>query len=70
MRRAELQYDPDVLETESNASRLLEVKPRTLQEWRRTGRGPRFVRISHRCVRYRRRDLIAFIEARLVGGAG
>ena len=38
---------------------------RTLQKWRRTGEGPKFVRISNRCVKYRRIDGREFSEARL-----
>lgn len=47
------------------AARVLGVEPATLEKWRRNGRGPRFVRYSHRCVRYRLRDLEAFQDARL-----
>jgi predicted DNA-binding transcriptional regulator AlpA len=39
---------------------------RALQNWRVRGGGPKFVRVSSRSVRYRRRDLIAWAEQRLV----
>lgn len=52
-------FDPDLHLPESAAAHLLGVTPRTLQAWRLRGGGPPFVRISLRCVRYRRRDLIA-----------
>lgn len=39
---------------------------RALQNWRVRGGGPKFVRISGRSIRYRRCDLNAWIEARLV----
>ena len=58
-------FDPDALETERKASDFLGVTTRALQKWRATGTGPQFVRISGRCIRYRRRDLIAWVEARL-----
>ena len=57
--------DPEALLTEVQAADLLQVTPRALQKWRATGTGPRYVRISCRCVRYRRRDLIAWTESRL-----
>lgn len=57
--------DPDSLLSEAQASELLGVTPRALQAWRQRGGGPQFVRVSSRCVRYRRRDLIAWAQARL-----
>lgn len=57
--------DPDSLLSEAQASESLGVTPRALQAWRQRGGGPLFIRISSRCVRYRRRDLLAFAEARL-----
>jgi predicted DNA-binding transcriptional regulator AlpA len=57
--------DPESLETEREAADFLGVTTRALQKWRVTGTGPSFVRISGRCVRYRRRDLVAWVEARL-----
>lgn len=50
---------------EKQAAEFLNLQPRTLQAWRLIGGGPAFVRISHRCVRYRLCDLEAWIEARL-----
>ena len=57
--------DPDVFLNESRAAELISVNPRTLQQWRLRGTGPKFVRISSRCVRYRYRDLMAWAEDRL-----
>jgi Helix-turn-helix domain len=57
--------DPDTLLSEAQSAEFLGVTPRALQAWRQRGGGPSFVRISSRCVRYRRRDLIAWAEARL-----
>lgn len=61
----QISVDPDALETEQSAAGFLGVTPRALQKWRITGTGPQFVRISGRCVRYRRRDLIVWAETRL-----
>ena len=57
--------DPESLLSEAQSADLLGVTPRALQAWRQRGGGPPFVRISSRCVRYRRRDLIGWAEARL-----
>ncbi len=51
---------------EATAAEFLDLKPRTLQDWRqRSSTGPPFVRISNRCVKYRRIDLRAWSEVRL-----
>jgi hypothetical protein len=57
-----LPVDPDVLLNERQAAILLGHPVRTLQAWRYRGGGPKFVKAS-RSVRYRRRDLLAWIEA-------
>ena len=44
---------------------FLNVTPRSLQKWRRTGEGPKYVRISGNCVKYRRVDGREFSVARL-----
>lgn len=56
---------PTVLLTEQAASKRLAVEARTLQQWRVTGSGPPFVRVSRRCVRYRISDLDAWIAERI-----
>jgi predicted DNA-binding transcriptional regulator AlpA len=66
--QAETQFSyRDLLLTESQAARLLGISVRTLQAWRVRGggSGPRYVRISSRCVRYRVPDLEEWIETRL-----
>ena len=44
---------------------FVDLTPRTLQALRQRGGGPRFCRLSSRCVKYRRIDLRAWSEARL-----
>jgi len=46
------------------AGEVLGFAPVTLQEWRREGKGPPFVRLG-RSVRYRRADLDAWAEKNL-----
>lgn len=49
---------------EMEAANLLGLSIRTLQNWRVRGGGPRFVRISSRCIRYRITDIEEWIAAR------
>jgi hypothetical protein len=51
---------------EPSAGRVLGVKANTLRKWRQLGIGPDYIRLSHRCVRYRREDLMRFLESRRV----
>lgn len=53
------------LMTERQAADYLQVTTRTTQAWRYRGGGPKFVRISSRCVRYRKTDLDAWIAERI-----
>ena len=50
---------------EKPAAAFLNLTARTLQGYRYKGGGPRFVRISGRCVKYRRIDLRGWTEERL-----
>ena len=57
--------DPDSLIRQEAAALILGVSPRCLENWRHRGGGPRWVQISSRCIRYRRSDLIQFIDERV-----
>ncbi len=57
--------DPERLLAEQEAADFIGVTRRALQQWRLTGTGPVYVKISARCVRYRRADLIKWAEERL-----
>jgi predicted DNA-binding transcriptional regulator AlpA len=60
--------DPDYLDrliTERDAADFLGYTMRALQNWRVRGGGPVFVKVSNRSIRYRRRDLVAWIESKL-----
>ena len=53
--------------SQSEAAEFLNIQPCTLEAWRqRGGFGPKFIRYSGRCVRYRLSDLQAWIAAREV----
>ena len=58
--------DIDSLLREELAADFLNLSVRTLQSWRLRRAGPPFVHVG-RAIRYRRRDLIAWIEANTVG---
>jgi len=69
VRRTATVADP-VLLTEDEAAQLLKIQPATLAPWRVKGRPilP-FVRVG-RCVRYRRQDILSFIEGHLANHTG
>lgn len=52
----------DELLTEAEAAALVRLKPATLRAWRSRGIEPPFVRMGSRAVRYRRQDLLDFID--------
>ena len=54
--------DNEALLNEVQAAQFLNLSIRTLQAWRLRSAGPRIVRAG-RAIRYRRRDLIAWIDA-------
>lgn len=55
--------DLESLIPEKKAAEFLGLSIKTLQKRRVTGGGPVYIRISSRCVRYRRIDLIAWANA-------
>jgi len=52
--------------TQREAALVLRLSERTLERWRVSGIGPRFVRLNH-SIRYRPEDLDAHVAARVVG---
>ncbi len=53
----------ELLISEFEVSKILGIKQRTLQQWRATGRGPSFVRLPPRIVRYRISEIDSWIKA-------
>ncbi len=47
---------------EKEAADYVRLTPRALQNYRYKGGGPAFIRISKRCIRYRKSDLDAWLE--------
>lgn len=50
---------------EADTAQFLKMSVRTLQGMRIRGGGPKLIRISHRAVRYRRCDLLEWVESKL-----
>ena len=62
-----LEDDPEFwhsLIDERAAADFLGLEPRTLQNWRQSGIGPEYIRISSRCVRYTRGRCKVFADDR------
>ena len=55
--------DAESLLDTRGAAASLSLSRRTLETWRWEGKGPRWIRFSLGAVRYRRADLIDFIQA-------
>ena len=55
----------ELLLTQQRVAELLSYSPRTLETWRATGRGPRFVRVSKTSVRYRMCDLEEWVAKKV-----
>ena len=56
--------DPNELLSQTEAAPLVGVAPRTLERKRWAGDGPPYIRISARCVRYRRGDVLTWVAER------
>ncbi|WP_296704356.1 helix-turn-helix transcriptional regulator [Thiocapsa sp. UBA6158] len=61
--------DPDEQLNTQEAAKLMTYKETTLVAWRREGKGPKFSRPGGRVVRYRRGDLVKWMEEQRGGGA-
>jgi excisionase family DNA binding protein len=53
--------DPDALMTQREAAALLRLSERTMERHRTAGTGPRYLALG-RAIRFRRRDVLDFIE--------
>jgi predicted DNA-binding transcriptional regulator AlpA len=60
-----ISQDPDALLNEHQVAEFCGLSVRTLQSWRLKGEGIRWVRCG-RAVRYRRRDIIDWMEKNTV----
>lgn len=53
----------DDLLNETEAAKALGVRRQTLSNWRWRGIGPRFHKVGQKLVRYRRADLLTFVDS-------
>jgi predicted DNA-binding transcriptional regulator AlpA len=58
-----MNWHPDQLLTSKDIRQAGGPPERTLERWRATGDGPRYVRIGPKIVRYRAADYLAWLEA-------
>jgi predicted DNA-binding transcriptional regulator AlpA len=61
-----VQASPARLLSPKEASEFLGVPENTLAQWRSQRRGPVFIKLEERMVRYRMVDLDSYISARIV----
>ena len=57
--------DSYALMNEVAAAAFCNLTRRAMQNFRLTGVGPQFVRISSRCIKYRKKDLISWQERKI-----
>ena len=50
--------------TQGQVACLVGVSEKAMEGWRYKGGGPPYIRISSRCIRYRRADLEAWLDSR------
>lgn len=55
----------ELLLTTEQTAWVLGLKKRTLERWRIEGCGPKYLRLSARCIRYRQSDLDAWLDGRV-----
>lgn len=63
-REIDLRHEERLL-GQKEAAYILGISPRSLEAWRCKGGGPKFIRYSNRCIRYRRTDLEDWLQLRI-----
>ena len=56
--------NPDELLSTVAVASWLGISPPRLESWRSMGLGPIFIKVSHRCIRYSRRDVLSWLQER------
>jgi predicted DNA-binding transcriptional regulator AlpA len=56
----------DEMLKEPEGAGLAGLAANTFRKYRQLGLGPAYIRISARCIRYRRSDILSWIESRRV----
>lgn len=47
-------------------SKMLGVTTNTLQIWRHQGKGPKYIRLTRRAVKYQEQDVLNWIESKAI----
>jgi len=53
----------------AQAAEILNVSPATLRSWRLRGYGPAYYKLGLRLVRYKRAEIVAWLETNLADGS-
>lgn len=59
----------DEVLSESEAAKALLISPRTLQHWRKMGKGPKHIHISNRSIRYFMSDVQEWMRTKTIHGS-
>lgn len=58
--------EADEFLNEKEAAGVGKLSPHTFRKCRQLGIGPDYLEISRRCIRYRKKDVLAWLESRRV----
>ena len=61
--------DPGLVSTKV-AAKIMGTEPRTMDNWRSLGRGPAYIKLNNRNVRYALADLLDYIQKHRVEPGG
>lgn len=50
----------------NEVAQMLKITANTLQIWRHQGKGPRYVKLSRRAVRYRKKDILDWVQNSMI----
>lgn len=56
------------LYTTKQIAKKFQIKANALNIWRHKGIGPKYIKLSRRAVRYRKSDVLVYLQANELGG--
>ena len=62
--------EADEILSETGAGQLVGVVGHTMRKWRQLRIGPPYIQVSGRCIRYRKADVLRWLEQRRVQPEG
>ena len=57
-----MDFQKDELWNQKQLSKVLGISEKTAEAWRFYGKGPAYIKVSNRCIRYRAKDVMGYIE--------